>query len=255
MVKGERIYYEIQEAGRKRVEEISERILRDLYPTFGKINFPSNMSSINKIYALLENGYYPWMESVLNKYGYDYSAELQFLMMNISYGEMSGGYDRIRSFATKFPSVDGIHRGIFEYQLDTKLGTIMLAPLTRFSKDSKIKSFALSKQSYYACHIAAQEFIQANPNYTAVTSLIVNQFGEQHYHSYIETPEGYADFANNIHLSKSDFERVMRPQVLNIVTGNELEEQSRSLTTEDLPQTKALLLRLAVHNQIKKSLN
>ena len=193
------------------------------------------------------------MECVLNKYGYDYGAELQFLMMNIAYGEMSGGYDRIRSFVTKFPSVDGIHRGVFGYQLGTKLGTIMLAPLTSFSKDSKIKSFALQKQSYSLCHMASQEFIQQNPGYTAVTSLIANQFGKQHYHSYIETPEGYADFANNIHLSKEDFERVMRPKVLNKVTGYELEEQSRLLTKDDLPQDKALLLRLAVHNQIKKA--
>ena len=51
----------------------------------------------------------------------------------------------------------------------------------------------------------------------------------------------------------ADFKRVMRPQVLNKVTGYELEEQSRLLTEDDLPQDKALLLRLAVHNQIKKA--
>ena len=39
MVRGEKVYYDIQEAGRKSVEEISERILSELYPTFCLICF------------------------------------------------------------------------------------------------------------------------------------------------------------------------------------------------------------------------
>ena len=250
---GEALYYNIQNIGRAQIDAIAERILRDLYPVLGRVKFPVGTSSVNKIYILLENGYYPWMEKTLQKYGYDYGVELQFLMMNIAYGELTGGYDHIRSFATRFPSIDKIHRGVYEYQLDTKLGSIMVAPLTRYSKDSKIKNFAIQKYSHGYCHMAAQEFIEVNPDYTAVTSLIADQFGHQQYHSYIETPEGYADLANNIHLSKDDFDKVMRPQILNMVNGHELESQRELLTVEDLPDNKALLLRLAVHQQVKKA--
>lgn len=250
MSKGERIYYDIQERGRKNIEYKAERVLRDLVPVMGYINFPQQIDSINKIYALLENGYYPWMQQLLTKYGYDYGVELQHLLSNIAHCERTMGYDSIRAFITRFPSIDRIHRGVFEYQVDTKVGTIMFTPLTRYSKDSKIKSFALQKDTHHFCHMSAQEFIMENPEYRAITSLVANQFGEQHYHSYIETPEGYADFANNIHLSKEDFERVMRPHVLNSVTGYELASQEKELGEEDLSPEKSLLLRLAVHKQL-----
>ena len=254
MSKGERVYYDIQEVGRKKISDKAERVLRDLVPTLGYINFPQNIDSINKIYALLENGYYPWMQRSLDRYGYDFGAELQHVIANIAHLEKSMGYDSIRNLVLKFPSIERLHRGTYEYQLDTKIGTIFIAPLTRYSKDSKIKSFALQKDTHHYCHMSAQEFIMLNPSYTAITSLVANQFGEQQYHSYIETPEGYADFANNVHMSKEDFERLMRPQVLNSVTGYELATQISELTSDDLSDDKSLLLRLAVHNQMKKGL-
>lgn len=252
MSKGERIYYNIQEQGRKNIQAKAERILNDLVPIFGYPNFPLGMDSINKIYVLLENGYYPWMEQVLKKYDYDLSVELQHVIANIAYGEKIMGYDSLRNFILHFPSLNGIHRGSYEYQLDTNIGEIFIAPLNRYAKDSKIKSFALQKETHHYCHMAAQEFITLNPEYAAITSLVANQFGEQHYHTYIETPDGYADFANNVHLSKEDFEKIMRPQILNKVNGYELKEQEQTLNGDDLGPDKALLLRLAVHNQVKK---
>ena len=97
-------------------------------------------------------------------------------------------------------------------------------------------NFALSKDTHGFCHMASEEFIRMYPKYTAITSLVNNQFGEKQYHTYIETPDGYADFANNAHLSKKDFEKIMQPQELN----------------RDLDSSKALLLRLGVHRQITK---
>ena len=43
----------------------------------------------------------------------------------------------------------------------------------------------------------------------------------------------------------------MEPQVLNEVAGYELAAREKELTSDDLSTDKTLLLRLAVHNQIK----
>lgn len=250
MNKGEQIYYNIQEKGIRKIEVVAEKVLRDLTPILGELSFPRTISSINKIYILLERGYYSWMKKTLEKYGYDYGVELQYLMMNLAYGEITGQCDQIRKSIVRFPSIDRVYsEGL--YQLETKLGTIMLEPLTRYSKDSEIKRFALQHRAHGMCHVASLQFIQRHPSYRAVTSLVANQFGEQQYHSYIETSDGYADLSNNIHLSKGDFDKVMRPQVLNTVTGYELSQQEKQLNAEDLPDSKTLLLRLAVHEQIK----
>ena len=97
---------------------------------------------------------------------------------------------------------------MYEYELETSLGVIKVTPLTRYNKDGKIMHFALTKETHGYCHMAAEEFIRENPKYTAITSLVNNQFGERQYHSYIETPDGYVDFANNAHFSKADFARL-----------------------------------------------
>ena len=251
MNKGEKIYSEIQKKGIMNIEEVASRILRNLEPVIGYIKFPVGYSSINKIYVLLENGYYPWMEKELKKYGYDAAVELQYVMMNIAYGEKIVGFDSLNRTISRFPSVSKIYRGVLEYQLETSVGTIFLASLTRYSKDSKINSFALQYDTRGVCHTAALEFIKKNPECVAVTSLVKNQFGERQYHSYVQTPDGYADFANNIHLSRRDFNKVMEPQVLNEVAGYELAAREKELTSDDLSTDKTLLLRLAVHNQIK----
>lgn len=252
MNKGENIYYEIQKNGEKRVNETADKILRNLSPVLGYIQFPCDMSPINKIYALIENGFYPWMQKALAQYGYDYGAELQFLMLNMAYRENIVGVEPVKSFLSNFPSVNSAYYGNPTYQLETKLGRVMITPLTKFTQDSNIRTFAIQKNAYGVCHMAAQEFIMTNPSYMAITSLVSNQFGEYHYHSYVETEEGYADFANGVYLSQDDFKKIMRPKVLNTVCGHELEQQAAQLEQDDLPPDKALLLRLAVHNQISK---
>lgn len=252
MNKAERVYYNTAVEGRKKIAETTDLVLREAAPLIGVIRFPYNIQSINKLYFLLENGYYPWLEKPLSKHGYSFSPELQHLTSVITYGEQSMGYDYIHMAVSRFPSLKGIYRGTYEYELETVLGTIHLTPLTRFIKDGKIMKFALEKNTHGFCHIAAEEFIRLNPKYTAVTSLIDNQFGEKQYHSYIETPSGYADFANNAYFSKKDFEKIMTPIELNRVTGEELEYQTRELTDDDLDENKALLLRLGVHRQITK---
>ena len=252
MNKAERIYCDIELEGRKKIADKTQAILRDAVPVIGTMRFPYNLQSINKIYFLLENGYYPWLEKYLQKHGYSFKPELQHLISVITYGERSMGYDYIRMALSRFPSLKGIHRGMCEYELETAIGTIRLTPLTRYLKDGKIMNFALDKDTHGFCHIAAEEFIRMNPKYTAITSLVNNQFGEKQYHSYIETPDGYADFANNVHLSKKDFEKIMNPEELNRVTGEELASQTLELSHEDLDESKALLLRLGVHRQITK---
>lgn len=252
MNKAERVYYDIEMEGRKRIAAKTSAILKDASPIIGTLRFPVNLQSINQLYFLLENGYYPWLEKWMQKYGYDFRPELQHLISVITYGERSMGYDYIRMALSRFPSIQGIHRGMYEYELETRLGTINITPLTRYLKDGRIKNFALEKDTHGFCHMAAEEFIRMNPKYTAITSLVNNQFGEKQYHSYIETPDGYADFANNVHLSKKDFEKIMSPEELNQVTGEELASQALELSSEDLDDSKALLLRLGVHRQITK---
>lgn len=251
MRKSELIYRLIQEHGKQNIELTAASILRYLEQRLGNIGFPSNLSNINKLYILLENGYYPLMQKVLDSYDYDYGVELQHLLMNIAYGEANSDFESLRTFMHRFPSIHDIYRDDQKYYLDTRIGAISFEPLRRYSKDKKIRRFALQYETYGYCHVAALEFIKLNPDYRAVTSLIANQFGERHYHSYVETEDGYADFSNNIYMTNEDFNKVMRPKVLNSVTGNQLAEQEQELTSEDLPETKTLLLRLAVHNQIK----
>lgn len=252
MNKAEKVYHQIELQGRQRIAEKTQAVLREAAPMIGMIQFPYNLQSINKIYCLLENGYYPYLEKYLKKYGYDFGPELQHLISVVTYGERSMGYDYIRRALTRFPSFKGIHRGMYEYELETSLGVIRVTPLTRYNKDDRIMRFALTKETHGYCHMAAEEFIRENPKYTAITSLVNNQFGERQYHSYIETPDGYADFANNAHFSKDDFEKIMNPEELNRVTGENLLKQAQELTSDDLDESKALLLRLGVHRQITK---
>jgi hypothetical protein len=252
MNKAERVYYNTEMLGRAKIAEKTTMVLRDSAPMIGQIRFPYNLQSINQLYFLLENGYYPWLEKSLKHYGYDFGPELQHLISVVTYGERSMGFDYIKMALSKFPSFKGIHRGMYEYELETALGTIKVTPLTRYMKDGKIMKFALTKETHGFCHMAAEEFIRENPQYTAITSLVDNQFGEKQYHSYIETPDGYADFANNAHFSKSDFEKIMHPQELNRVTGEDLLNQASELSFNDLGENKALLLRLGVHRQITK---
>ena len=251
MTKGEKTYYDIQEVGKRNIEEIAATIIRNLNPILGRVYFPKDLSSINKLYFLLESGCYPWIKKELQKYGYSSEVEIQHLIRNVTYLESQYGYDSIKCAISKFPAFKCLYRGVYEYQMDTSIGLITFTPLTRYIKDNRIRRFALTKDTNHYCHAASLEFIQANPEYVAITSLVNNQFGERQYHSYVETPDGYADFSNNAYLSKQDFEKVMEPQILNKVAGYELAQKEAELTSEDLPADKTLLLRLAVHNQIK----
>ena len=72
MSKAETLYNYIQYGGKKRIEEIVDQIMWELLPIIGPIQFPESISTnntINKIYALLENGYYPYLAQALEKYG------------------------------------------------------------------------------------------------------------------------------------------------------------------------------------------
>ncbi len=253
MSKAETLYNYIQYGGKKRIEEIVDQIMWELLPIIGPIQFPESISTnntINKIYALLENGYYPYLAQALEKYGYDYNAELQFILMNIAYRESQLSFNQLLTF-TKFPSLHGLETNGNRYCAKTKIGTITFYPITK-CPNPRLKAFALQYHFHGYCHEAALNFIKRYPEYQAVTSLVPNQFGEQQYHSYIDDSGKIADLANNLYMDKEDFTLLMKPTVLNEVRGSELSYQEKTLTYEDLPETKETLLRLALHQQIKR---
>ena len=72
MNKAERVYYNTEMLGRAKIAEKTTMVLRDSAPMIGQIRFPYNLQSINQLYFLLENGYYPWLEKSLKHYGYEY---------------------------------------------------------------------------------------------------------------------------------------------------------------------------------------
>ena len=69
MNKAEKVYHQIELQGRQRIAEKTQAVLRDSAPMIGMIQFPYNLQSINKIYCLLENGYYPYFFRAFSKYG------------------------------------------------------------------------------------------------------------------------------------------------------------------------------------------
>jgi hypothetical protein len=245
---GEILYEGIQNTGKIRINRIVDIIIRELEPRVGKLNFPSNIKSINKIYVLIENGYYPYMEEILKKHGYDLKVELQFLLVNLTNGTINS-VDKLM----KFPSSLSINLVDNQYIFNTTVGLINITPLHIYMGDKKVQSFALHNDCRGGCHLATLEFIKRYRSYKGITSLVPNQFGERQYHSYVEIGDGYADFANNAYLQREDFEKIMIPETLSEVYGYELEDKINLLDEHDLPKSKTGLVRIAVHEQLKRT--
>lgn len=244
---GEILYDSIQRNGICRINNIANIILKDLETRIGRVYFKQEMSSINKIYALIEQGCYPYMEDLLKKHGYDLSVELQYLLVNIGMGAIKD-----LRIIDKFPSYEMGRIVDNHYLLLTVVGEIDITPLSRYLKDKKVNNFALKYNSHGFCHEATLKFIQENNFYKGITSLIPNQFGERQYHSYVEVEDGYVDFANSIHLSKENFEKIMKPEILSEIHGFDLDRITNSLDEQDLQEEKSQLVRIAVHEQLRR---
>lgn len=245
------IYQSIQLDGKQRIEKKAQNLLAVIEQFYGPISFPSNMDSINKIYALLSSGVGCEIIDFLLENGYSLEVELQYLIANIGYFARNNCEQNQFSTFLKFPVLNRIEELEEGYLLDSKVGRIQVFPLTRFSKNRAIIQFALQYNCYGFCHDATHIFLKQNPDYVGVTSLITNQFQEKQYHSYIRGEGGIIDFAHNMYFKEEDFEKVFHPQELNQVAGYALEEAESQLGNDDLGKDKCLLLRLALKEQVR----
>lgn len=252
MTKSENLYYSIQKGGIIKIESIAREILSKINANLGLPQFPNGMSSIGKIYFLIENGWYPYISRFLIEKNYNLEVELQYaisLIMNIDkYAGMNINFNPIKNFS----SVESINYANGTYSFNTISGRVNVKALNKFSEDSNIKRFSLSDDFRGYCHEGARSFITYFPTYKAITSLIPNQFDEKQYHSYIELDNGYVDFANNAYFSKEDFDKIMKPNILSEVYGYELQEKISQLDEQDLPDSKSPLVRIAVHEQLQR---
>lgn len=251
MTKGEKLYYSIQEEGIYRVEKIAAAILKEIDMHFGLPKLDNNINSIDKLYILIQNGYYPFIEELLERNGYNFRVELQLLIKNFMFNDKTQGDPHNNPF-NQFQSIRGVgfENGI--YTLNTRVGLVRAQPLNRVSFDKKIHKYSLIQNYEKYCHEAVLNFIRTNQEYKAVTSIVPSQFGEEQYHSYIELENGFVDFARNAYLLKDDFFKIFIPRVISQVYGYELEEKESLLDETDLPKDKHLLARIAVHEQIKR---
>jgi len=209
------------------------------------------MSNINKMYALIEKGFFAEIVTLLGSARYSLQAELQYVIMNLGFSHRSASPKRIYDIVANFPSVDAVEFGEKVFVLHTQFGTIKVVPL-HLTKEKRIATFVKKYDCYSLCHEATNKFLRENPEFCGETSLVANQFGERHYHSCVSTDDGYVDFSNNVLWSVRGFETVMFPERLNRTTGTELDSELSELTTDDLPDTYTPLLRLAVSKQLKK---
>jgi len=251
MTMGERLYQSIQYKGKERIEEQADWIIDRFQARYFPISFPQNISNMNKVYMLMENGYLDKLLPILAAiHFYSFEAELQYIVMNLGYSHRVTNPDCIYAGIEQFPSIHSLDVGRNWFELNTKLGIVRVATLQAL-RDQPVAEFARKYDCYALCHEATYEFLSQNPEYYGETSLIANQFGEKHYHSYIKTNEGCVDFANNVLWSRESFQIVMSPEKLNRVQGLTLDKALRGLNGDDLPDTYSPVLRLAVSKQLK----
>lgn len=246
------LYYSIQDEGIVRVEQIASHILKILQAQIGIVSFPPKLNSIQKIYILLENGYYSYLEKILIENNYSFEAEIQYLIKVLSYFDRKATPTEAANLIKSFPTIKSIDFSNNQYIINSMFGTINITPLHRFMKDSRIRHFSLSDDFSKFCHEGVRSFLVYYPEYKGVTSLIPSQFGEKQYHSYVELETGYADFSNNVYLSKKDFEGIMNPEVLSKVYGYEVDEKMKNLKSWGIKEEKSNLVRIAVDEQIKR---
>ena len=251
MTRGELLYRDIHLAGKEKIEEIASGIIEKFEEEYYPVDIGGKINAINKVYALIAHGYYDKVKTWLGEVGYKAEAEIQHIITNFGYSYVLQG-NNVYTKMSRFSSLETFTKYPECYVLNTCLGEVTVWPL-HLIKNRNISQFAWENNWVDQSHQATCHFLRANPMYSAVTSLIVEQFGMEQYHSYIPTKAGYIDFANNVLWKAKEFDRIMNPCILDAVSGHELEKRANKLTEEDLSSEYNLLLRLAVNKQLKKS--
>lgn len=119
------------------------------------------------------------------------------------------------------------------YTLSTKLGNITLqkaAPLFKGTPSQAI----FEQQLEHLCYKRSYEFIQQNPDYTAVLSYMPNIVYGGHYHVYLEKEEKVLDIAaNNYYPSKEASNKVLKGRIIKRLSLEEIEGYYAEMTKKD----------------------
>ncbi len=239
MNKYDNFYKEFQKDNFQRNNQICDDLISKVQQKYNLPAFDPRINGVNKLFMLLTSEYSECLIHYLQNYDYNYSAELQYLIANFCYSNPNSNFLRL-------PSVRGLCQEHDGYIVESKLGRFSFNLSSNMFQN--IERFNRYGQCHYVCH----NFILVRKDVKAVTSLIPLPFNGYQYHSYIEYDESrILDLSHNCFMDKEEYLKVFQPQVLNVVTANDIDEQQRYINEkESLSEDKELLLRLAIDKQL-----
>lgn len=242
------IYKQVKD-GQDRVLKIAAGVVRVFESYYGPFYYPPGYDSISKLYSIQLYGCGKELWPFLKDLNYSYAAELQtvFAIMDKLVRNHMSVVDAVDWNCLY--SINNLKRLGEKYILDTKEGTIVTTPLTRYQENREVYKFA--NKNYYrgVCHETVESFIRKHKEYQAVTSLMPYQFGRNHYHSYVKKEGKIFDFSHNVCAEEDNYNQVMKPIPLNEIYGYELESEEKKFRSDDIGGGKNLIFRLAVAKQ------
>ncbi|MBO5182802.1 MAG: hypothetical protein J6B64_00150 [Bacilli bacterium] len=241
MNKYQKKYYEIQNESINNLKNISKFVMKDLELITSTKFVIDKLDDINKIFYLLGTKYARYLYPILEKYNYNYHAELQYIIANLCYYP-ENEFDNFKSFKSLI-SINRIENG---YQLETQFGDARVYIANRLIPD--LSYYTVYGESHQCC----ESFMCDYKNVSASTCLIDDPFSKKHYHSLINSEDNIIDLSHNAFMHFGDYNKIFAPQILNTVSTEEIMAEAKKIySKENLGKDKGLLLCLALEKQIK----
>ncbi len=223
-----------------RNEMIASLIIKEVEKQLGfTIEFDKELSCVNRLFQLMNTNLINIIYPLLDKYNYNYHAQLQYIIPNLCFTDDVESMSRLPSVNQIIPIKQG-------YEIWTKLGRIRVYKANLVFKG--IDRYIIYKH----CHMVCEQFIRDYNNVSASTCLMDKVFEGKHMHSFINYQNYALHLSFNALLSKEDNEKAFCPIVWNTVNHDEIDaEEKRIEKVENLGSDYALLLRLAFDKKMK----
>lgn len=254
MNKYEETYKRIQKDSSIENELIAKEIVQNLEKEYSNVlsltELWKDKSYMEKLFLLLSSPSKFLVIAELNKkdltgnkkYQYSLNAELQLIIANICY---SNEYRTVKNFED-LQSLINAQVFIDHFLLNTHVGVIKVFKTSHIFPN--LKDYTRYGECHYQCH----RLILNESGVSASTALIDRPLGGKHYHSFINYDDYVIDLSHNALMTKEDYSKAFKPEILNTIYGEELYfEEERINNKESLGKDKELLLRLALDKQVK----
>ena len=241
----QKTYNKIQKEDELEDTRIAKKVLQEFAEQTGyNIKAYENVSSdLNQILCLLSTGHEETLIPILEKYHYNYRAELQYIIANICAKD-----NEFMLFGKG--SIDSYQKVNTGYLLNTIYGQVGANKVTKCF--ANVQAFV--KPGY--CHETCEVFVRSYQNLSVSTILLDRAFYGKHYHSIVHYNDAIIDLALGLYTKDWEYDLLFKPIILNTVSGTELEEERKRISSkETLAENNSLLLKLALEKQVEKGIS